>query len=304
MDRRQGVIGSLLLLLTAFIWGTAFVAQRSGMDRIGPITFNAARSVFGAAAVGLVALMTRKRAVRPAGVSAGEYRRSTLLGGLCCGLFLTGASLSQQIGLVTTDAGKAGFITAMYILIVPVFETLLFRKRQPGRVWLAVLVGVIGMYLLCVGADFSFTRGDALVSVCALLYSGHILCCDHFARKGWPVAISAIQLAVAALSSGIAAFIFEAPSWQQISDAAVPILYCGLMSSGVAYTLQIVAQKRTPPTVASLMMSLEAVFAALAGALILGERMSGRELTGCAVMFAAILLVQLTPAEKKSPVNG
>ena len=292
--KNRKMLGNLLLTLTALIWGTAFVAQRVGMDSIEPMTFTAARSVLAAAGLSVVSLLTRGR-----GAAAGATRRDTVLGGVCCGLFLAAASIFQQMGLVTTSAGKAGFITAMYMLLVPVISFVFFRRKVGWIVWLAVGIGVAGMYLLCVTEDFSLTRGDALVCVCAFLFSGHILCCDHFARRGDPVRISAIQFATVAVIAGAGALVVETPDWDKIASAAVPVLYCGIMSSGVAYTLQIVAQKFTDPTVASLLMSLESVFAALAGAVLLGERMSARELVGCVVMFAAIVLVQLPAPRAK-----
>lgn len=295
--RNQKLLGNLLLTVTALIWGTAFVFQRVGMESIEPITFTSVRMLLAAIAAGSAGLVLgKKRGGAPMDRAA---RRATLLGGLCCGLFLTAASLFQQAGIVTTSAGKAGFITALYILLVPLLNLLLFRKRSGLHVWLAIAAGVFGMYLLCMTEDFTLTRGDTLICVCAFLFSGHILCCDHFARRGDPVRIAAIQFAVVALVSGALALLTEEPGWDKLRAAAVPILYCGLMSGGVGYTLQMVAQGFTDPTVASLLMSLESVFAALAGALFLHERMSPRELIGCAIMFAAIVLVQLPIPSKK-----
>ena len=279
---------SLLLLFTAMIWGTAFAFQRAGRGAIEPFSFVAARMALSAAAVGIPAFfLKRRRAGRDASdpEQEREKRRGTLLGGLCCGLFLGAASLFQQTGVFYTTAGKAGFITAMYMLLVPILELLLFRKRHGALVWGAVALGVAGLYLLCVKEGFSLARGDALVCVCALLFAGHILCCGRFAPHADPLALSAIQFAAAALLAALAAL------W--------PILYCGLVSGGLGYTLQMIAQRHTDPTVASLLMSLESVFAVLAGALLLSERMSGREILGCALMFAAILLVQLPDAGKK-----
>ena len=291
--KRGRLLGNLLLTLTALIWGTAFVAQRAGMDSIEPLTFCAARMWLSAAAVGAVAVLVGRRADPPDAAGRTATRRNSLLGGLGCGFFLASATIFQQMGLVTTTAGKAGFITAMYMLLVPIFGFLFFRKRNTWLVWLAVLVGVAGMYLLCVTEGFQLTRGDALVILCAVLFSGHILCCDHFAPKANPIRMSAIQFITGAVLATAAAFIAEQPTWEKVASAAFPILYCGLMSGGVGYTLQIIAQRRTDPTVASLLMSLESVFAALTGALLLGERMSTRELVGCVVLFAAIILVQI-----------
>lgn len=290
------MLGNILLLITAVIWGTAFVAQRVGMERIEPVTFTSARMWLAALTAGTASLFLGRR--KTEGEKPGT-KRATLLGGVCCGLFLTGASLFQQYGIVYTTAGKAGFITALYILLVPVVNLVLFKKHSSVHVWLAIAIGVAGMYLLCVTEDFRITHGDALVCVCALLFTGHILCCDHFSRLGDPVRISTIQFVVVALVSGVIALAVEHPSWAAIRAAAVPILWCGVMSGGVGYTLQMVAQGFTDPTVASLLMSLEAVFAALTGALLLHERMSAREVAGCVILFVAIVLVQLPAPGKK-----
>ena len=312
--KNRKLLGNLLLLLTAMIWGTAFVAQRVGMDSIEPITFNAARMWLAAVAIGSAAFLTRRNrqkgqapnnaekqitadgaagAVTGLGDPAQDRRRNTIIGGICCGTFLTAASLFQQMGIVYTTAGKAGFITAMYMLLVPILNFVLFKKKNTWLVWTGVLIGVAGMYLLCITDGFSLTYGDTLVCICALLFSGHILCCDHFVRLGNPLFISAIQFTTVAVISSVAAFIAEEPSWQKVISAAIPILYCGIVSGGIGYTLQMIAQKFTDPTIASLLMSLESVFAVIAGALLLGERMTARELAGCIIMFAAIVLVQI-----------
>ena len=319
MNNKQ-LLGNLLLLLTAMIWGTAFVAQRVGMDSIEPITFNASRMALAAVMVGALAFVLRKKqkkeALRPASSkqtlpegeehiarNAGESTvswRSALTGGICCGLFLTAGSVFQQMGVVYTSAGKAGFITAMYMLFVPILNYILFKKKNSWLVWLAVLVGVGGMYLLCVKEDFTLTRGDFLVCICALMFSGHILCCDHFVRVAKPIELAAVQFATAAVVSAVTALLLETPGWDGIVSAAVPIIYCGVVSGGIGYTLQIVAQKYTDPAIASLLMSLESVFAVIAGAVLLGEQMSSRELLGCVIMFAAIILVQVPlPGERK-----
>ena len=294
--RNRKILGNVLLLLTAIIWGTAFTAQRAGMESIEPLTFTAARMWPAALAVGLVALIMKRRS--PAGMQK-TNRKRTVLGGICCGAFLVSATIFQQIGIVYTTAGKAGFITAMYMLLVPVVNFVLFRKKNTWLVWLAVLTGVAGMYLLCITEGFSLTKGDSLVFISAVLFTGHILCIDHFVRTCNPVEISAVQFFTASVIATAAAFLAETPSWGKVAAAAVPILYCGLVSGGIGYTLQIVAQKFTDPTVASLLLSMEAVFAVLGGALLLNERMNGRELAGCAVMFIAILMVQL-PLPRKA----
>ncbi len=315
------MLGNLLLLLTAMIWGTAFVFQRVGMDSIEPITFNAARMALAAAMVGALAFGLRRRNLKDASKQAeagtavhgtteiltlqeGERKSQwdqTWKGGICCGLFLTAGSVFQQMGVVYTTAGKAGFITAMYMLLVPILNFLLFKKKNSWLVWLAVFMGVSGMYLLCVKEDFALTRGDILVCICALMFSGHILCCDYFVKLASAVELAAFQFATAAIVSGVIAAFTENPDRAGIAAAAVPILYCGVVSGGIGYTLQIVAQKFTDPAIASLLMSLESVFAVIAGAVLLGEQMSSRELLGCAVMFAATILVQIPlPGERKA----
>ena len=294
MKQRQ-LLGSLLLLLVAVIWGTAFAFQRMGTGVIGPMTFVASRMTLSAVAVGIVSLFFKDPEATAEESNRGKH--DTLIGGICCGAFLVSASLFQQVGIAYTTAGKAGFITALYILLVPIISTVFLRKKSSWIVWLAVLLGIIGMYLLCMTESLRLARGDALICVCAILFTGHILSCDHFAGRGNPVKISAIQFVTASVVSWILAFIFETPSLPAIRSALIPILYCGLASGGIGYTLQIVAQRFTKPTVASLLMSFESVFAVLGGVVLLGERMTVRELIGCIVMFIAIIIVQI-------PVSG
>ena len=300
-------LGNLLLTVTAIIWGTAFVFQRKGMESIEPATFNAARMALAAVATGFVAfvLWLRGRGEEPheAEGTARDRLRHTIIGGVCCGSVLAAASLFQQAGVVYTTAGKAGFITAMYMLLVPVIGFVFLKRRYTWLVWLSVLIGVAGMYLLCMTEGLSLSRGDALVCVCAVLFACHILCCDYFVRLGDPVRISAIQFLICSVISAIFAFATEEPSWAKVFSAATPILYCGIVSGGIGYTLQIVAQRHTEPAVASLLLSMESVFAVIAGALLLAERMSGRELAGCVVMFVAIVLVQVPLPQKGRAVT-
>lgn len=290
--KNRKILGNGLLLLTALVWGTAFVFQRVGMEKIEPITFSAARMALAAVMVGAVAYLTRRKKKYSAGEQK-EYNKNTVIGGVVCGSLLAIASILQQAGLVYTTAGKAGFITAMYMLMVPIFAYIIFKKKSSWWVWLAVLLGVVGMYFLCITDGFTLSNGDALVALCAVVFTFHILSCDHFTRKGDSITISAIQFATATVISTVIAFIAETPTWEGIVSALVPIMYCGIVSGGIGYTLQMVAQKYTEPGIASLLLSMESVFALIAGVILLNESMSTRELLGCIIMFVAIILVQI-----------
>ena len=301
------MLGNIMLTITAFIWGISFVFQRKGMEFIEPLTFAASRLVLAALAVMIVAfIMDMRERKKPGftprtGETADAYKRNTILGGVLAGLCLTGAGAFQQMGVVYTTAGKAGFITALYMMLVPVINFIFFRKKNTWLVWLGVVVGVVGLYLLCMtDKSFSVTKGDGLILICSVFFALHILVCDHFAPIGNPVKISAIQFITACACTWVLAILWEDPTWAKIVSAAVPIAYCGVMSGGVAYTLQILAQRDTDPTVAALILSLESVFAVIGGAIMLHERMSPRELIGCLIMFIAIILVQIPLPEKKS----
>ncbi|MDR0898088.1 MAG: DMT family transporter [Oscillospiraceae bacterium] len=289
------IVANLLLVLTAFIWGTAFVAQSVGMDHLEPFTFNSVRNFIGALALLPVIAAMRRGKPKP----SREERRATWLGGLCCGLVLFAASNFQQFGIVYTTAGKAGFITALYIVLVPVCGFLL-GKRVKLQIWAAVALAAAGLYLLCIQEDFSIGLGDLLVLVCAFLYTLHILVIDYFSRVADCVKMSCIQFLVGGVLAGICMLIFETPRVPNITAAWLPILYTGLLSSGVAYTLQIVTQKHTDPTVASLLMSLESVFAVLAGWLVLGESFTAREMGGVVLMFGAIVLAQVRIGRRRT----
>lgn len=282
--------GGLLLLLTALIWGVAFVAQSAGMDYVGPYTFLCTRSVLGGVVLLPVIRVRSRRASAAAEVP--KDRRSLLVGGICCGVALCVASAFQQIGIQYTTVGKAGFITAMYIVLVPL-GGLFLHKRVAPQVWVSVALAVVGLYLLCMTGSLTIGKGDLLVLICALCFAVHILVVDHFGRRADGVQLSCIQFFVCALLSGIMMLLLEEPSWQTLKAAWLPIAYAGILSSGVGYTLQIVAQKDTDPTVASLLMSMESVFAAIAGWLLLNERFTLREFIGVILMFAAVILAQL-----------
>lgn len=289
--KKKQLGNSLLLLLTATIWGSAFVAQSVGMEHVGPFTFTFSRSIIG----GMVLL--------PCILLLGKWKKGFAtkvewIGGICCGIALCVASNFQQVGIQFTTVGKAGFITALYVVLVPIFGVFM-KKRVPLLIWGCVAVSVVGLYLLCIPAgEFTLSFGDLLVLICAVLFSVHILVIDHFSPKGDGVIISCIQFFTCGILSGIPMLFFENPSVGSILDAKWSILYAGVLSSGVAYTLQVVAQKNVNPTVASLIMCLESVVAVIAGWLILGQGMSSREVWGCVLMFAAIVVAQLPTSEK------
>ena len=297
---------SLLLLLAAIIWGIAFVAQSVGMDYVGGFTFNAVRSLIGAAVlVPLILVFESKKSTdtttakiashsRPTSntVSYIQKRKDLIIGGISCGICLCLASNFQQFGIKYTSVGKAGFITACYIVIVPIIG-LFLGKKCSKFIWAAVGMALIGLYLLCIKDGFSIGKGDLLVLVCAFLFSVHILVIDHFSPKVDGVKLSCLQFLTCGILSGIPALLFERPSFSAICQAWMPILYAGIMSCGVAYTLQIIGQKNMNPTVASLILSLESCISVLAGWVLLGQQLSTREILGCVIMFAAIILAQL-----------
>lgn len=293
---------TLLLALTAFIWGSAFVAQSVGMDYLQPFTFNAIRSVMGGIVLlPVIFIMRRKdrnrKEIRTDGKEIRKSRRTLWIGGLCCGLALAVASSLQQHGLVYTTAGKAGFITALYILIVPIIR--LFFGRKPGmKIWIGVGLAVIGMYFLCIKQGFVIEKGDTFVFLCAVVFSVHILLIDHFAPQVDGVSLSCIQFFVSGIVCLFPMFLYEKPQISEVLAAWIPLVYAGVFSCGIAYTLQIIGQKNTDPAVASLVLSMESVFSAVSGWIILGERLSGRELFGCILVFAAVILAQLP--ERKS----
>lgn len=285
---------ALMLLLTSFIWGTAFVAQSMGMDYMGPFAFNGIRCIIGGIALlPCIAVMNQGNAVK----KAAGTKKDLIIGGVSCGVLLCGASSLQQVGIQYTTAGKAGFITAFYIVLVPVLGIFL-KKKIGGKVWAAVLMSLVGLYFLCITESFSIGKGDVYVFLCALIFSAHILVVDHFAPKVDGVKMSCIQFFVAGIISLGPMFAFETTSFRDITLSLAPLLYAGVLSCGVAYTLQIIGQKNMNPAIASLIMSLESTFSVLAGWVVLGEKLSSREMLGCVLMFGAIILAQLP--EKKT----
>lgn len=299
--KKGNLRSSALLLLTACIWGVAFVAQSVGMEYVGPFTFNFVRSILGGVVLSpcIFFLNRGEKSGSAEKISEEEkkvQRKTLLTGGICCGIALCLATNFQQIGIQYTTVGKAGFITACYIVIVPVIGLFMKKKCSP-MIWLSVLLAVVGLYLLCINEQFSIGYGDILVFVCAILFSVHILIVDYFSPKVDGVKMSCIQFLVCGLLSGIAMLFAEQPQLSAVLLAWKPIAYAGIMSCGVGYTLQIVGQKGMNPTIASLILSLESCISVLAGWLLLGQTLSMREGLGCVVMFAAIILAQLPAKE-------
>lgn len=293
--------GSIMLLLAAIIWGTAFVAQSEGMNYVEPFTYNGIRTLIGGFVLVPVIGVFKKLNIRP-GASNGESEtnlRTTVIGGIVCGAVLFAASSFQQVAISMTTAGKAGFITALYVIIVPLIELVLYR-RSSKKIWLCVFIAITGFYLLCIKEGFSISKGDLLMLVCAFCFAGHIMVIDRFLGKNADgMLMACIQFFVSGTLGIIAMLMFENPQIDSIMAAKGTILYAGILSSGVAYTLQIIGQRHTAPTVATLLMSLESVFAAISGWLILHEIMTQKEGIGCIMVFAAVILAQVKLPEKK-----
>ena len=308
------VRNSFLLFLTACIWGLAFVSQSKGMEVMGPFTFNGVRSMLGAVVVFPIVLfrLRERKKETVGGITENDETnksaidwKTTIVGGLLCGIFYTAASTVQQVGISYTSVGKAGFITTLYIILVPVFGIFIGRKVS-GVIGIAAILAVVGMYFLCMTESFTLTGGDTLVFICAVLFAVHILVIDRFSPKTEGVILSCMQLFICGVVCIVLALIFEAPTWGQLQSGMVSILYAGVMSCGVAYTLQIVGQKGVNPTVASMILRLESVVATLAGyvAYRIGflktdQTLTMRQVTGCVIVFAAVILAQL-PVKKFS----
>lgn len=310
--------GNLLLLSTAAVWGIAFVAQRVGMEYIGPLTFNGIRFAMAAIVLIPVAYFLERRPQRLQEIQTVEItadgqqnssaihtpetrkkqKRTLMIASLVCSIILFCGSTLQQMGIVTTSAGKTAFITALYIVLVPIFSMVL-KHRPSLKCWIGVVFGTIGLYFLCITSTFDIAPGDLIVLIGAGFWACHILAIDYFLSKlSSPISMSMYQFALVAVISLIGAVIFEEISLSAILSSMIPLLYAGIMSGGVGFTFQILGQKHTNPTVASLILSLEAVFGAIFGFLILNEVMSTRELAGCILMFCAIIMSQL-PDRKK-----
>ena len=303
--------GNALLLLAAFIWGLSFVAQSEGMKYIGPFAFIGIRSMLAGVSLaiflGLRALIGRARNKKDITNRQEEdtpeqksgRKRALLIGGLSCGVILFAATMLQQIGILhTNEPGKAGFITALYLILVPL-AGIFFRKKIGAKVWIAVVLGVCGMYLLCITEGFHIAVGDLYLLGCAFVFTLHILVIDYFSPKVDGIAMSCIQFLLCGVMGMTGMFLTETVELSRVLEAWLPLVFSGVFSGGVAYTLQIVAQKDTEPAIASLLMSLESVFAVFGEWLILGQFLTAREFGGCALMFAGILLTQLPEKKQK-----
>lgn len=301
--------GEIFLFLTALIWGSAMIFQKMGMDHIGPFLFGFFRFTIGALVLIPIILIVDKVKVKskegPAAVQSPIRKDRTLMvGSLLCGLTQFGGGSFQQVGLVYTTAGKAGFITSLYIVIVPILMIFL-RRRLNLITWAGIFVAVFGLYLLSITEKFTIQLGDGLEIGAAVVYAVQLLLIDHYAVRTEPLRLAMLQFLVAGILSGLVAVGFETWTVAAIAACMVPILYTGILEVAAAYTLEIFGQRTTAPHVAAIIMSLEALFAAVCGALFLGEQMNGREILGCALMMAAFVIVQLAdmipPGKKGKP---
>ena len=294
--KKRTLQGNLILMLTAVIWGVSFVSQRVGMEYIKPNTFNGIRTILGALILVPFVLFRDKT-----GKSRPCDTKKLVIGGVVCGALLCAAGTLQTWGMVYTTSGKSGFITAMYMVFVPIIGLFAGKKIRTVTV-LGVALAVAGTYMLSIGGtDFVINKGDVITLACAFIFAFHIMAIDRLSSEVDCVKLACLQFFVCGTVNIILMFLFEHPDWELVRSCAVPIIYSGVMSCGVAYTLQIVGQQYAEPTTASIILSLESVFAALAGWALLHEMLTLGELFGCALMFAAIIIVQL-PAENKTAV--
>ena len=300
MTKGKKIRNIILLFLTALIWGMAFVAQSVSMDYIQPLTFICIRFFIGGLfLLPFIFIMDKKKNEDTQQIDKTEANKKTLLaGGIICGIFLFGGSFFQQVGIQYTTVGKAGFLTAFYIIIVPLLG-LFLKKKCPPLTWCGVALSLVGLYFLCMTESLTLQKGDALVFIGAFMFAGQIMAIDYYNPMVDGVRLSCIQFFTAGIIGFIGMILFEQPQLSAILGAAGPILYTGIMSSGVGYTLQIIGQKGIHPAVAALILSLESVFSALSGFLFLHQGMSGRELLGCGLMFLAIILAQMPDFREK-----
>lgn len=294
--------GNLILLLTALIWGISFISQKLGMNYIGPFTFGASRFLLGALTLVPVIMVfdriNKNNEKKKTEIKKNFRNQDLIKGGILCGVSLFLGASFQQFGIIYTSAGKAGFITALYIVLVPILG-IFVNKKVNLKTWVGVLLAVIGLYLLCITEGFTMAKGDIIVLFGTVFWALQILIVDAYAEKTDGIKLSCVQFITAGLLSAVAAFIFENPKLSEIIDCAGPILFTAIMVVGVAYTLQIIGQKYTSPTIAAMILSLESVFAVIFGAIFLFEKMTPREITGCVIMFIAVIITQLDFGKKQ-----
>lgn len=296
MSNSNNPKGILALSICAFIWGTSFVAQSMGSSYAEPFTFNCSRSIVASIFLFLICPLIDKLLHKPyymLGSPDPALQKKLLQSGFLCGAILTVAVYMQQWGITYTTAGKSGFITALYIVMVPLLSSLFLGKKIGIQHWLSVAVAVLGMYLICITEALTINKGDLITLACPITFALQILVIDHFIGELDGVRMSMVQFSTCALLNGLLMFLFEKPSLEQVLPCLGPIFYLGIMSSGIAYTLQIIGQKYTSPVLACMLMSLESVFALFSGWVVLGQQMSFREITGCIIVFIAIMLAQL-----------
>ena len=295
---------ALTALAAAFVWGTAFAFQRMAAGKIGAITFNFYRSVLAALSLGGLLCVSKKR--NAAAAPENYDRKKALVGGVVCGVLVLAASVVQQYAIADTEAGKAGFLTTLYILLVPLFSVVVLHKKvAPGR-WVSVVLGLTGLYFISVKENFTISPSDALILVSAAIYAAYILAADYYVRFCSPTLLNCLQFAVASVVSLIAAVALEQPTLSQLRENIIPILYLGIFSSAIAYTLQFTAQKNGNPVAVTLLLSMESVFSVLGAAVLLHEYLSARELFGCGIMLCAVILVQLPEGfwKRKKKLNA
>lgn len=301
--KNSNVKNSIYLFSAALIWGTAFVFQSMGNEYMEPFTFFASRSFLGFLVLVPFVIVKLKKQSSKVEKNNKIPIKFTLIGGACCGIALTVASLFQQYGMKYTTVGKAGFITALYIIITPILG-IFIKKKCPYTVWIGAVLSVIGMYFLCVTESFTVSIGDILILICAVIFSVQILAIDYFSPKTDGVVLSCIQFFVCFIISLVLALIFDKPSINQLVDGIIPVLYAGIMSSGVAYTFQILGQKNFNPTAAAMILSLESVISTVAGYIAYNfgfltkdQSLTSIQITGCVIVFCAVIFVQI-PVDK------
>ena len=288
--KNKRLLSNFFLFMTAFIWGIAFVSQRKGMEAVGPFTFVASRYFLSSVFLYILLFMRKKKTAEE---KQSEDKHLVIKASLCCGFCLTCGALLQQFGLVFTTAGKAAFITTMYILLLPVIG-IFFGKKCTKQTSFSVVLGAVGLYLLTMKEGFTIQRGDFVILIGAFFWAFHILSVDHFLSKGVdPLKLSFGQMLVIFSVSFVFTFLFEKPSIDGLKEAAIPIIYSGIFSGGLGFTFQILGQKDAEPVVASIIMSLEAAFGAIAGAILLHEKMLPKELLGSILLFSAVILSQI-----------